>query len=451
MSYYGNGTGYYDYEPELKAEIYDQDDAEKKQKGGALKNLGAPVIVGGAESTDVGGTKTESTDAGYTVNGELINGYGAKTGTGGGSSEKSSYTPYSIFSDPLFQMYQSMYMGNAQKAMKGAIAESALLTGGYGNSFGQVAGQQAYADVMDDFYALIPSLLSEAYSIYDSERAAAEEAQEKEQAKAAEATEKAQSEYDAAVDSEQDRAYDYALEKIESGEWNWERAEEELRSLTYIDHNGKEVSLFTEEDAAEYEDKYNASAAAAEAAENAFKMELIEMLTEHPEYATEEYLTAYFKDKGYVPDTETIKRYVETYGAPINDLKKPDEDILKEAKRLAVTPDEDDLDEYLEMLKIQGIDVTAIKKFLREYTFYEREFDNRYGEKHIDENGVITWKDGEPKTYDNIWYSTDDNRQFFYTADQFLSELMNDYGLTESEAMAWMKLYLPGYAEGGVK
>ena len=213
--------------------------------------------------------KVDSNEGYQVAAGDIVATGSAVADNGSSGSETYSYEPFDFFGDPLFQAYQSMYMGNAQKAMKGAIADSALLTGGYGNSFGQVAGQQAYADVMDDFYTAIPSLFSAAYSVYDSERAAAKAAWDEDQAKIAEATEKAQGEYDAAVDSEQDRAYDYYAEKIKSGEMTWEEAQEALLGITYTDHNGKEVSLFTEEDAAEYEDKYNANVAAAEAAETA--------------------------------------------------------------------------------------------------------------------------------------------------------------------------------------
>ena len=276
--------------------------------------------------TNTGGTNTESTDAGFQVTAEDINATGGKLG-GESKSETFSTAPFDFFGSPLFQMYQSMYMGNAQKAMKGAIADSALLTGGYGNSFGQVAGQQAYADVMDDFYAAIPSLFSAAYSVYDSERAAAKAAWDEEQAKIAEATEKAQGEYDAAVDSEQDRAYDYALEKVESGEWNWEQAEEELRSFTYIDHNGKEVSLFTDEDVAEYEDKYNASVAAAEAA---------------------------------TQETDEL-------GDIVNDLPEPTPEMIMGAADVYLSKGEEGLSEYKDILAGNGYSVEGIETLINTY------------------------------------------------------------------------------------
>lgn len=369
--------------------------------------------------TNTGGTNTESTDAGFQVTAEDINATGGKLG-GESKSETFSTAPFDFFGSPLFQMYQSMYMGNAQKAMKGAIADSALLTGGYGNSFGQVAGQQAYADVMDDFYAAIPSLFSAAYSVYDSERAAAKAAWDENQAKIAEATEKAQGEYDAAVDSEQDRAYDYALEKIESGKWTWEQAEEALRGLTYTDHEGKEVSLFTEEDVKGYSDLYDYSVATKEAANNAFDLELIEMLIEHPEYATEEYLTAYFKDKGYVPDEGVIKSYVDNYQGRV---EEDTEETPQEYKDLAWSyiqnGEQNKLDALKEKLQGDNYDTNFIdymmlqhkadssvkfntgneeldKVLNRDYTI-KTDTKNRGGKNSLDRNDVWTYTDDKGK------------------------------------------------------
>lgn len=71
---------------------------------------------------------------------------------------------YDYMSDPLYQMYREQYMADGQRAMKDAMAESAILTGGYGNSWAQSAGQQAYDYYMSKLNDIIPELRAAAYS-----------------------------------------------------------------------------------------------------------------------------------------------------------------------------------------------------------------------------------------------------------------------------------------------
>lgn len=70
----------------------------------------------------------------------------------------------------LFSAYANQYQKNAKRAMKGAMAESALLSGGYANSWGQMVGQQAYADVMSNMGSEVGSLMSAAYNMFRNER-----------------------------------------------------------------------------------------------------------------------------------------------------------------------------------------------------------------------------------------------------------------------------------------
>lgn len=70
---------------------------------------------------------------------------------------------YDAESDPRYTLAQDY----AKKAMKNQMAESALLTGGYGNSFGAAAGQQVYTDYMD---AAVNDMEDRAYSKWAAER-----------------------------------------------------------------------------------------------------------------------------------------------------------------------------------------------------------------------------------------------------------------------------------------
>lgn len=444
----------YGNEYKQKTDIYYRDDAGNEQKAGYLKDLGAPVIVWDAESADVGGKNTESTDTGHIVDQEIINGYGAKMDNGGGSSETFSYAPFNFFGDPLFQMYQSMYMGNAQKAMKGAIADSALLTGGYGNSFGQIAGQQAYADVMDDFYAAIPSLFSAAYSVYDSERAAAKAAWDEDQAKIAEATEKAQGEYDAAVDSEQDRAYDYYVEDVKSGEMTWEEAKEALLGITYTDHNGKEVSLFTDEDVAEYEDKYNASVVAAEAAKLAAVQEqaeainnITEAIAKNPDLNTDAYITNELLKTYPNATSEQLTAWIQSVRGGLS--------VEVQDDGMPLTPEM--LEELWELYRNDTKNSNVYEEHVKELVkqgYSQKEIDSIYDQGIAE---LQKWKSYDYDIADQTWdwlgwgIDTDDIYNYRDDADvvqtisgKELRKQLKARGMTHKEATEWIRNNLEG-------
>ena len=70
---------------------------------------------------------------------------------------------YDAKSDPRYVLAEEY----AQRAMENQMAESALLTGGYGNSFGAAAGQQVYSDVMREAES---DLEADAYARWAAER-----------------------------------------------------------------------------------------------------------------------------------------------------------------------------------------------------------------------------------------------------------------------------------------
>ena len=72
--------------------------------------------------------------------------------------------------DPLFQTYANQYIKQGQLAAKNAIAESSILTGGYGNSWAASAGSQAFNDVFDNLYDHIPELRAAAYDDWKDDR-----------------------------------------------------------------------------------------------------------------------------------------------------------------------------------------------------------------------------------------------------------------------------------------
>lgn len=76
---------------------------------------------------------------------------------------------YDAAADPLYQQYAEQYNRGGQMAMKNAMAQSAALTGGYGNSYAQQVGQQAYQGYMQELSGMIPQLQQAAYDMYRDE------------------------------------------------------------------------------------------------------------------------------------------------------------------------------------------------------------------------------------------------------------------------------------------
>lgn len=68
--------------------------------------------------------------------------------------------------DAAYTQLQKQYQQNGQLAMADTVAQTAALTGGFGNSYGQVAGQQVYNDYMKQATDKIPELMDAAYTRY---------------------------------------------------------------------------------------------------------------------------------------------------------------------------------------------------------------------------------------------------------------------------------------------
>ncbi len=81
---------------------------------------------------------------------------------------KFSYDPTK---DPLYQQYREQYARGGQQAMRDTMGASAALTGGYGNSWGNTAGYQAYQNYMAALNDKIPELSQQAWERYQQEGA----------------------------------------------------------------------------------------------------------------------------------------------------------------------------------------------------------------------------------------------------------------------------------------
>lgn len=74
---------------------------------------------------------------------------------------------YDVNADALYQQYKDRYVNLGQQAMMDTMGQAAQLTGGYGNSFAQMAGQQAYQGYLQGLTDKIPELAQLAQAQYD--------------------------------------------------------------------------------------------------------------------------------------------------------------------------------------------------------------------------------------------------------------------------------------------
>lgn len=76
---------------------------------------------------------------------------------------------YDFNTDPMYQQYRDQYMLVGQQAMRDTMGQAAALTGGYGNSYAQMVGQQAYDNYLSRLNEIIPTLRGQAYDMYNAE------------------------------------------------------------------------------------------------------------------------------------------------------------------------------------------------------------------------------------------------------------------------------------------
>lgn len=76
---------------------------------------------------------------------------------------------YDVTKDPTYQQYKGQYIQQGKLAMKDTMGQAAALTGGYGNSYGQQVGQQAYDAYLQKLGDVVPELYDRAYGRYQDE------------------------------------------------------------------------------------------------------------------------------------------------------------------------------------------------------------------------------------------------------------------------------------------
>lgn len=76
---------------------------------------------------------------------------------------------YDPGSDALYRQYRDSYTGQGRLAMMDTLGQASTLTGGYGNSYAQIAGQQAYQGYLQQLNDRIPELYQLALDRYNQQ------------------------------------------------------------------------------------------------------------------------------------------------------------------------------------------------------------------------------------------------------------------------------------------
>jgi hypothetical protein len=76
---------------------------------------------------------------------------------------------YNLNGDALYQQYKDTYARQGQLAMMDTMGQAAALTGGYGNSYAQNVGQQAYQGYLQQLNDRVPELYQLALDQYNQE------------------------------------------------------------------------------------------------------------------------------------------------------------------------------------------------------------------------------------------------------------------------------------------
>lgn len=77
---------------------------------------------------------------------------------------------YDLNADALYQQYKDQYVTQGKLAMMDTMGQAAAMTGGYGNSYAQSVGQQAYQGYLQGLNDKVPELYQLALNKYNQDR-----------------------------------------------------------------------------------------------------------------------------------------------------------------------------------------------------------------------------------------------------------------------------------------
>ena len=77
---------------------------------------------------------------------------------------------YDFNEDALYQQYKDKYIKQGKLAMADTMGQASAMTGGYGNSYAQSVGNQAYQASLENLNDIVPELYQMAYDRYNSDK-----------------------------------------------------------------------------------------------------------------------------------------------------------------------------------------------------------------------------------------------------------------------------------------
>ena len=343
--------------------------------------------------------------------------------------------------DPLFQSYANQYMKQGQLAAKNAIAESSILTGGYGNSWAASAGALAFNDVYDKLYDHIPELRAAAYDDWKDDRLDKLDDLEEQYSE----QEGILDDANADLDKIQAELIDFIAQGIISGDMTEEDIDDAL--LMYDD-------TFTEDEISEMinevlgiQDDSNAKTAAEKAKINGIIADLIATVTKTPELNTEEYISAALGEYGlnYVDYKDSFEPDKVKKGEDGDSGKTPTSTMYSAALAAYEESDEayiryiDSIPEYSE-------------KMLDEYI---TKHSNRYKRQGIQERNYYIANEDDDTV--NWFWGNDNNDMLSYEDSngdvqkvkvKDLREKLIALGMSEKDAKGWINDNIPKKYKG---
>lgn len=76
---------------------------------------------------------------------------------------------FDLNGDALYQQYKDQYTNLGKLAMEDTMGQATGLTGGYGNTYAQNVGQQAYNAYLDKLNNIVPDIYAQQRAAYDAE------------------------------------------------------------------------------------------------------------------------------------------------------------------------------------------------------------------------------------------------------------------------------------------
>ena len=160
---------------------------------------------------------------------------------------------YDVNADALWNQYKDQYVNQGRQAMMDTMGQAAAMTGGYGNSYAQTVGQQAYQGYLQGVNDKLPDLYQLAMNRYQTEGdqlltqyglMADQESQEYSRYMDAvnqyyADLDRAQSLYDAERNFDygkwaDDRNFDYSQYRDQMADWQWQTQwDENVRRYNY--------------------------------------------------------------------------------------------------------------------------------------------------------------------------------------------------------------------------